>query len=88
MGICDVCGNEYAATFQVIAGDDTFTFDSFECAIHRLAPVCRHCGCRVIGHGVEADGEVYCCAHCAHHDGNTSLVDNSANAPARSARVE
>jgi hypothetical protein len=34
-------------------GDRTMIFDSFECAIHMLAPVCPHCGCRVIGHGVE-----------------------------------
>jgi len=32
-------------------------FDSFECAIHRLAPACAHCGCKVVGHGVEAGGE-------------------------------
>ena len=24
-----------------------------ECAIHALAPVCPHCHCRVVGHGVE-----------------------------------
>jgi hypothetical protein len=40
-------------------------FDSFECAIHALAPGCEHCGCRVIGHGVEANGKFYCCASCA-----------------------
>jgi hypothetical protein len=37
-------------------------FDSFECAIHKMAPVCEHCGCRIIGHGVEAEGHFYCCA--------------------------
>jgi hypothetical protein len=41
------------------------TFDSFECAIHRVAPTCAHCGCKVIGHGEEAGGNIYCCAHCA-----------------------
>jgi hypothetical protein len=40
-------------------------FDSFECAIHAMAPRCAHCGCRVIGHGVESDGQVFCCANCA-----------------------
>jgi hypothetical protein len=41
------------------------TFDSFECAIQRLAPRCEHCDCRVIGHGVEVEGRFFCCAHCA-----------------------
>jgi hypothetical protein len=45
--------------------EDTHTFDSFECAIHVLAPVCEYCGVKVIGHGVEADGHFYCCVHCA-----------------------
>ncbi len=44
------------------------TFDSFECAIHAMAPTCAHCGCKIVGHGVEAGGEVYCCAHCAEHE--------------------
>ncbi len=37
-------------------GRTTYTLDSFEGAIHKLAPLCAHCGCRVIGHGVEAQG--------------------------------
>ena len=28
--------------------------DSFEGAIQKIAPVCEHCRCRVIGHGVNA----------------------------------
>jgi hypothetical protein len=43
------------------------TFDSFECAIHAMAPTCAHCGCKTVGHGVEVGDEVYCCAHCAEH---------------------
>ena len=34
-------------------------------AIHALAPTCAHCPCRIIGHGIEARGAFYCCAHCA-----------------------
>jgi hypothetical protein len=30
-----------------------------------LAPECAHCGCKVIGHGVEEDGRIFCCEHCA-----------------------
>jgi len=61
---CEVCGNDYEKTFQVIIADEVRVFDSFECAIHALAPQCAHCGCRVIGHGEEADGRVFCCHHC------------------------
>ena len=47
-------------------------------AIHRLAPACEHCGCKVLGHGVEAGGHVYCCANCARHSGINEMVDRSA----------
>jgi hypothetical protein len=66
---CDSCGNEYDKTFEVVLAGERHVFDSFECAIHTLAPRCEHCSCRVIGHGVEADGSIYCCAHCAHEAG-------------------
>jgi hypothetical protein len=66
MAVCDVCGNDYDKCFQVITADGRrHHFDSLECAMHLVAPVCEHCGCRVVGHGVEVDGRVYCCAHCA-----------------------
>lgn len=68
MARCDVCGNNYDKSFVVIQGDTTGTFDSFECAIHAMAPRCAHCQCAVIGHGVGAkDGQVYCCEHCRDH---------------------
>lgn len=75
MAKCDLCGNEYDKTFQIIQGDKRMTFDSFECAIHVVAPTCAHCQCRILGHGVEADGEMYCCASCARHSGNQGLAD-------------
>lgn len=65
MGKCEVCGNEYDKSFDVIINNETHTFDSFECAIHAVAPECKHCGCKIIGHGVEADNNIYCCANCA-----------------------
>jgi len=82
MAKCEVCGNDYDMTFQVIAAGQTHTFDSFECAIHRLAPACAHCGCKVVGHGVEARGALYCCGHCAHAEGAAEIVDNAAHAHA------
>ncbi len=65
MARCDACGNDYHRTFQVVMNNRTYTFDSFECAIHSLSPTCAHCGCRVIGHGVESGDTIFCCAHCA-----------------------
>jgi hypothetical protein len=65
MALCDVCGNDYDKTFEVLMAGERHVFDSFECAVHLLAPVCEHCGCKVVGHGSEVDGRVYCCAHCA-----------------------
>src|SRR5437763_283807 len=53
---CDVCGNEYDKAFTVTSGARTYTFDSFECAINKLAPTCAHCGCKVIGHGAATGG--------------------------------
>ncbi len=69
MATCEVCGNDYWMSFEIHAAGQVHTFDSFECAIHRLAPVCEHCSCRIIGHGVEVEGRFFCCAHCAHSSG-------------------
>jgi Rieske Fe-S protein len=77
MAVCEVCGNDYDKAFTISTEGVTHTFDSFECAIHALAPVCAHCGCRVIGHGVEADGRIFCCAHCAEHEGVPELRDRA-----------
>ncbi|RWR08286.1 hypothetical protein [Paenirhodobacter populi] len=77
MAICDQCGNDYDKSFEVIMAGETFVFDSFECAVHRLAPVCTHCGCRIVGHGVEQADVIYCCAHCAAQDGATALTDRA-----------
>ena len=75
MGKCSVCGNDYDKSFQVVSGGATLTFDSFECAIHALAPVCHHCGCKIVGHGVEVEAVMYCCANCARCDGETGVRD-------------
>jgi hypothetical protein len=75
MATCEFCGNEYDKTFEVILAGQSYTFDSFECAIHLLAPACNHCGVKIIGHGVEADGVLYCCAHCARQEGVHGLDD-------------
>ena len=81
MARCETCGNDYADSFEVVTrGGDRHSFDCFECAIHALAPNCAHCGCRIIGHGVEGGTKRYCCAHCARTAGEVEAVDNIANA--------
>jgi hypothetical protein len=75
MAKCEVCENEYDKSFEVVAGGKRHTFDSFECAIHALAPVCPHCQCRVIGHGVEQGDKIFCCVNCARSGGKTELKD-------------
>ena len=77
MARCDHCGNDYDKSFTVSLGGTTKTFDSFECAIHLLAPRCAHCGCRIIGHGVESNSAFYCCVHCAEHAGVDGLRDRA-----------
>lgn len=64
---CEVCGNDYPHSLHVRTAYDPskeHVFDCFECAIHALAPTCQHCGCRVIGHGIERAQRIYCCDHC------------------------
>lgn len=79
MATCEVCGNSYDKAFVVTtSGGQQHTFDSFECAIHALAPTCDHCDCRIVGHGVESDGSMFCCAHCAKEEGVPGLQDRAA----------
>ena len=77
MAQCEVCGNEYYLSFEVITTGNRHVFDSFECAIHKLAPVCNHCGCKIIGHGIEANDTFYCCANCARKAGVEGVRDHA-----------
>jgi hypothetical protein len=77
MATCEVCGNDYDKAFEVVQEGETHTFDAFECAIHALAPECPHCDVRIIGHGVEAGGQIFCCAHCAAAEGAEGLIDRA-----------
>jgi hypothetical protein len=78
MATCEVCGNEYDKTMAIsVAGGESRTFDSFECAIHALAPSCEHCGCRIVGHGVEDADAIFCCANCARTAGAEGLRDRA-----------
>ncbi len=77
MPVCENCGNDYDKAFQVIMGGKTHTFDSFECAIQRMAPVCEHCKVKIIGHGLESQGRFFCCDHCAEASGVQELRDRA-----------
>lgn len=78
MAVCTTCGNDYDKAFTLITHEGKhMSFDSFECAIHAVAPACAHCGCKVIGHGAEHRGTVYCCAHCAKHAGVEGIDDRA-----------
>ena len=73
---CENCGNTYDKAFTVTTHTgESHIFDSFECAISMLAPNCAHCGTRIIGHGVEGEGKMFCCGHCAEHGGVSEVVD-------------
>ena len=74
---CAACGNEYDKCFDVVMNGKPNTFDCFECAIQLLAPVCYHCKCKIIGHGVEAGEHYYCCAHCAREAGSVLIKDRA-----------
>lgn len=78
MARCSTCGNNYDKSFDVVVtGGESYTFDCFECAIHPLAPTCAHCGCRIIGHGMEASGVFFCCAYCATQGGFVGAKDRA-----------
>jgi hypothetical protein len=77
MPVCETCGNDYDKAFEVVVSGQSHTFDSFECAIQALAPTCEHCGTRIIGHGLEQGGAMFCCAHCAERKGADKLRDRA-----------
>ena len=80
MARCEVCGNDYDKVLRITVEDGAggeHVFDSFECAVHALAKACEHCGCKIIGHGVEAGGSFFCCAHCARAAGVEGVTDRA-----------
>lgn len=87
MAKCEVCSSDYHFSFEVITAGGSHTFDCFECAIHKLAPACASCGCRIIGHGVEADDEYFCCANCAKTKGVEGLVAHAPDTEIESTRI-
>ena len=60
MPTCETCENEYDKAFQILKDGKTHTFDSFECVITALAPRCAACDVRIMGHGLEKGGMLFC----------------------------
>ncbi len=60
---CDHCGSDSDRTFDVVRDGDTWTFDSFQCAIDAVAPRCPQCNAVIVGHGVEQEGRLNCTIH-------------------------
>lgn len=78
MAVCETCGNDYRMAFEVHAAGNVHVFDSFECAVQRMAPICENCGCRIIGHGLETEaGHFFCSGHCARAKNAGRLVDHA-----------
>jgi hypothetical protein len=75
MKTCEGCGNTYDKAFEISIGGTVHAFDSFQCAIQVLAPRCYHCKVPIIGQGMEARGQYFCCAHCARTAGVNEVSD-------------
>ena len=78
MNRCEVCGNTYDNLLEVVVQNEGIKhyFDCIECAAHRLAPKCRECGVKILGHGVQVGVENFCGAHCARVHGHSKAVDH------------
>lgn len=78
MAAREVCGNEYEGSSAMITTDRrAHIFDSIDDAAHAIAPVCAHCGCRVLGHGMQSGGKIYCRASCARRTGSDAVRDSA-----------
>jgi len=77
MDKCETCGNVYDKCMEIRMNGELHLFDCFECAINSLAPECHHCGCKIIGHGIESETNYYCCAHCAGEMGVGTVKDRA-----------
>lgn len=74
--VCATCGNRYDKAFTLTRHDGASrVFDSIECASAWAAPTCASCSTRILGHGVESDDGIFCCAHCASRAGEERLTD-------------
>ncbi|MCX4535433.1 hypothetical protein [Streptomyces sp. NBC_01669] len=77
MTACEFCNDDYDMAFEVAAEGAVHVFDSPECAARQLAPVCTTGRSHTPGYGLRAEGQFFCCAHCAHRQRFAQLVDRT-----------
>ncbi len=75
MATCETCGNSYDKSFGIRMAGKSHPLGSFERAITALAPQRAHCSSKIVGHGVEAGGALYCFAHCARKSDVAQVQD-------------
>jgi len=75
---CEVCRNDYHEALDALLRELIRYFDSCECALAALAPRCEHCGCRIVGPGVQLGGRTYCCDSCAARLGGSRQMHGEA----------
>jgi hypothetical protein len=73
---CEVCGQDYDKAFEVVTAGNRHVFDIFDSAIRLLAPICEHCGCRIVGHGIEVRKAWYWTMAIAASRAGTSIMLN------------
>lgn len=65
MTVCSTCRLETREPLIINYHNKNVYYCCFECAITALAPACRQCRCKVIGHGTYgSNGEIFCSHHC------------------------
>ena len=77
MARCDVCGNDYDKAFTITQKGRTHAFDSFECAIHAMAPACSHCSCAHHWPRTGSRGRLLLLRDCAEMAGVAGMRDRA-----------
>ncbi|MFE7704663.1 hypothetical protein ACFU6I_02410 [Streptomyces sp. NPDC057486] len=76
MTVC-LRNDDYDMAFEVAAEGAVHVFDSPECTARRLSPVCTNRRSHPPGHGLQAEGQFFRCAHCAHRQRFAQPVDHT-----------
>jgi hypothetical protein len=67
MPVCEVCGNDYQRSFEVLAAGSATSSTASSARSTRLALRALRLQGRRPRH--RGRGRIYCCAHCARHEG-------------------
>jgi hypothetical protein len=77
MAQCEVCSNKYDKGLEVMLPGRDIRLTALS-ARSGDGPACEHCGCNVIGYGIEVSGRFFCCAHCAKAATSAHVKDRAA----------